>query len=557
MFRPAYIGLTGVAAVFILSVWSIRPLTLRGFFPMHDDTQVGRVVAMGRALQNGQFPVRWVADLGYGYGYPLFNFYAPLPYYVGGALYATGMTDALTATKFMFAAGILLSGLTMFWLVSRYLGTVAGVVAGVMYVYAPYHAVQIYVRGAVGEFWAAAFFPLFLFGIFWIFGSGGRKEAVLGITGLAGTILSHTLFGYASVVLTMAGCAGYLFFRLLRERSITEEVKRIAALFSGGLGLSAFFWLPAFAEMSATSVAGQIGKSADYLDHFVCLGQLWSSPWGFGGSEKGCMDGFSFKLGKEYIVLSAAALALCPVRPELTEKVRTFLRVILIWTALSLFLVLSWSVLLWKLIPFFAYMQYPWRFLSPASLGLSVLSAAVLRWIPGHGVRIALGGAIIAGVLVFSVRLFIPQYPYTEPLSTYTSAGELRFRVSKISDEYLPPGFIKPKSVNDLPSSLVSAAGVTARVLEDTGTRARIAVQAETPAGVVINRTYFPGWRYEVNGTSVTPAVVHALPRISVPQGTSIVSMQFTDTPVRTIGNLLSVLTVVMIVFIYGKKTIS
>jgi uncharacterized membrane protein len=62
----------------------VRHLFADGFYPMHDDTQVSRVVVMGRALIHGQFPVRWVSDLGYGYGYPLFNFYGPLPYYVGG-----------------------------------------------------------------------------------------------------------------------------------------------------------------------------------------------------------------------------------------------------------------------------------------------------------------------------------------------------------------------------------------------------------------------------------------------------------------------------------------
>ena len=85
----------------LLSFGAIRPLLAKGFFPMHDDTQVGRVIVMGKALRNGQFPVRWVSDLGYGYGYPLFNYYGPLPYYVGGFLYALGL-PAVEATKVIF-----------------------------------------------------------------------------------------------------------------------------------------------------------------------------------------------------------------------------------------------------------------------------------------------------------------------------------------------------------------------------------------------------------------------------------------------------------------------
>ena len=122
--------------IFVFSFWSVKALTGEGYFPMHDDTQVGRVVAMGRALRNGQFPVRWVADLGYGYGYPLFNFYGPLPYYVGGYLHMLG-ASALSATKFMMMVGILLAGVTMYAFVGGIAGSPAGVLAGVLLVYAP------------------------------------------------------------------------------------------------------------------------------------------------------------------------------------------------------------------------------------------------------------------------------------------------------------------------------------------------------------------------------------------------------------------------------------
>src|SRR3990172_4216282 len=80
---------------------TLLPLFSDGFFTIHDNTQVERVFQMTKSISDGQFPVRWVDDLGYGYGYPIFNFYAPLPYYIGGAIYALGATG-LTAAKAMF-----------------------------------------------------------------------------------------------------------------------------------------------------------------------------------------------------------------------------------------------------------------------------------------------------------------------------------------------------------------------------------------------------------------------------------------------------------------------
>src|SRR3989344_7279249 len=154
-----------ILTVFILSFFSIKPLFVSGFFPMHDDTQVARVYEMGKSLSDGMFPVRWAADLGYGYGYPIFNFYAPLAYYFGGALNALG-TDALLSTKIMMIVGIILSGVFMYLLTRELWGKIGGLVSSLFYIYAPYHAVDIYVRGDVAEFWAYAFIFLAFYAIF-------------------------------------------------------------------------------------------------------------------------------------------------------------------------------------------------------------------------------------------------------------------------------------------------------------------------------------------------------------------------------------------------------
>src|SRR6266571_3739128 len=93
-----------ISLLLILSYWSIKPFFESGFFPIHDDTQVARVFEMNKSLGDGMFPVRWVSDLGYGYGYPIFNFYAPLAYYVGGIANLVGF-DVFFATKFMMIVG--------------------------------------------------------------------------------------------------------------------------------------------------------------------------------------------------------------------------------------------------------------------------------------------------------------------------------------------------------------------------------------------------------------------------------------------------------------------
>lgn len=36
-----------------------------------------RLQQLETALRDGHFPVRWMPDANYGYGYPFFNYYAP------------------------------------------------------------------------------------------------------------------------------------------------------------------------------------------------------------------------------------------------------------------------------------------------------------------------------------------------------------------------------------------------------------------------------------------------------------------------------------------------
>ena len=109
---------------------------------MHDDLQMMRQLQMEKCFTDGQFPCRWVPDMGYGYGYPLFNFYPPLPYYVGQVFRWMGFPFT-TTVNLTFALQFFLSGAAMFVLASSLWGPWGGLLSSVFYIWAPYHAVDI------------------------------------------------------------------------------------------------------------------------------------------------------------------------------------------------------------------------------------------------------------------------------------------------------------------------------------------------------------------------------------------------------------------------------
>jgi len=547
-----------LALLIILSFWSIKPLLGEGFFPMHDDTQVGRVVAMGRALRNGQFPVRWVSELGYGYGYPIFNFYGPLPYYVGGFLYALGI-HGLQATKLMMILGIILSGITMYALSGYVFGRLAGVVAGVLYMYIPYHAVQVYVRGAVGELWSVAFLPLVVLGIFLISGSARGKAGVLiGGLGLAGVIVSHTVLGYVTVTALLAGGALYALLTGFRKHLSVRPLLSCGFMAVLGLGLSAFFWLPALAEMQFTAVAAQVSATADFHTHFVCVTQLWSSPWGFGGSAPGCLDGMSFKLGKLHILLAGFSVLLLFVQKRMSFSFRRTLWAVLIGTLVSVFFMTEYSVRLWEVVPYAAYVQYPWRLLAFSALGLSLLGGGLIRATDKKVLRGFLGVGVIVVTILTNAKWFVPQYTYEKPFRDFESSADIRFRVSSISDEYLPPGIPEPKSVTQtLHDTIQAPENVRVETEIDTETYIKSFIETDKDVSLRITRAYFPGWHFLVNGREVAPLVSEGLPTVRIPAGRYALEARFTDTPVRSVANMLTLITVGILIAFYGKKTIT
>lgn len=528
-----------IIIVIVLGSLSVRPILSSGFFPMHDDTQVARVITMGNALSEGQFPVRMVSDLGYGYGYPIYNFYGPLPYYFGGILYSLGV-PAVLATKSMIIFGVLAPAVTMYAVLSGILGIPAGAVAALFMIYAPYHAVQVYVRGAVGEFWILMFWPLILYG-FWE--SQKKTESLprlfIGAIGIAGSVLAHTLLGYVTAL--TVGCV--LIFawtvRIVGKKFDPALFARQAQTILLGLGLSAFFWLPAVFEMGYTSVAGQIGETAKYMDHFVCPVQFWSSEWGFGGSAPGCIDGMSYMLGKLHIAVSLAAVVLWLVFRPREGKFIAVLGGVL--SLAGVFFASSYSTFFWGIIPGFAYLQYPWRFLAVSMFGMSLLTGLAVRSVKNTAVALIIAVGLGAGVIIFNMKWFVPQFTYQKSDSDFENVSDIRWRVSKISDEYLSRDISRPGSESEALFDTI-AGGETLKVtrLKRTAVAADYVLEASVPTDVIVRKAYFPGTRYVINNNEIHPKIEHGLPVITLAAGQSVLEIRLTDTPIRSAANAFS-----------------
>lgn len=528
----------GLFIILLLSFFAIRPLLHVGFFPIHDNTQVQRVFEMGKSLTSGMLPVRWVQDLGYGYGYPIFTFYAPLAYYVGG-FFTLLSFSALLSAKLMFGIGIILSGVTMYFLARSVWGEVGGMLSGLLYLFAPYHALDIYVRGDVSEFWAYAMLPLVVYGMVQSWKIGKFRYVVFGAIGFAGIILSHNLsaFMVTPFLVVIAGI-----FALLKKGK-----KRFFPLLVLGFGLllAAFYFVPVPFEMKYTNVLSQVGGTNDFHRHFVCLSQLWYSPWGFGGSIPGCIDGISFALGKIYIILLLVCTLLLPYLFLRKKKEAWFGLVGFIGTLFSLFMLLPNSVALWNAIPQLAFLQYPWRFFVFVFFFLSFSAGSILFLLDKKTkfvrvLQIVLFLGIVAILIGVQGKYFAPQSYTDAPSRFYTNTQTLRFTTSKISDEYMPKVFTKPQQSSQLPKQIFMANNGIVKVTRDT-TQEKDALVIMQKQGVLnINIAYFPAWEVLVDGKKVHLQEGSIGMWIILPEGKYTVRLRYVETPIELLGDMLT-----------------
>ena len=418
-----------------------------------------------------------------------------------------------------------------------------------LYLYAPYHAVNIYVRGDVAEFYAYGFVPLVFLGLYKIYKENLYKHVFLVALFFALVIISHNLTAF---IITPF----YLLFSIFLFIKNKNRANLFIALGLGVL-LSSFYSLPAILEMNYTNVVSQVGGGANFRDHFVCLSQFWTSQWGFGGSAKGCIDGISFMIGKYHIlasVLSILATLFLLLKRNFKVLEKDTIQIVTLFLSfllLSVFLMLSASQFIWDSLPAMEYIQYPWRFLLIASFSVSFLSGGLFlllkQYINPRIYMIVIFSACIA-VVFLNFKFFSPQTILAKDSSDYVSKNALNWDISKITSEYMPKKFMKPKNISQI-ANLKSVENNNIRLESYSKKTNRIELNLRTvqKTNVVVPLAYFPAWRAYLNGREVSTKEATKGTSVQLVPGKNNLVFAYKETKTETIGNILSISGIVLL----------
>ncbi|KKQ91856.1 MAG: hypothetical protein UT58_C0001G0029 [Microgenomates group bacterium GW2011_GWC1_39_7b] len=540
--------------IVILLIFLISPTFFKllqpGFFPMQDDLQAFRVFEMDKCYTDLQIPCRWVPDAGYQYGYPQFNFYPPLPYYLGAGLHRIGV-QYIDSVKILFVLGYILSAITMFILVAELFDTWAGLIASLLYTYIPYKAVEVYVRGALSEFWAQIFFPLILWAIYKLVKTGKAKYLIWFALSSAALATTHTLMTMVFVPIAVI----WAVYWLIREK----WGNWIKVVWGGvlGFGLSAFFVLPVIFEKKFVHTESLLSGYFDYRQHFVNLYKLFiSREWGYGSSgfpnEK-----LNLSLG---IVQWVTGLIVLPVLAffnfRKNKKNSLFAFALILLTLASIFMIHMKSSFIWTLIPPLWYLQFPWRFLAISIFLLCMLSGFAIYF--AGRFKYFLGVVLVTVSFALTISFYIPK-SWLDITDTDKFSGiswEKQLTISIF--DYLPVyGVLPPWSkAPEFPEVLIG----NAKFIEykkgsdfQTGT-----VEVSKDSLIRVPLFDFPGMVVKIDGRKV-PHVndncsgeryCRGLITFSVPSGKHFIEIRLLDTPIRKIGNTLTLISLGYIIYL-------
>lgn len=535
----------------ILTIFIVWPLFQPGYFSHHDDLQVMRVFEMRKCFEDLQIPCRWVPDMGYGYGFPLFNYYNPFAYYLGGI--GSYLLGYIGAAKLLFFIPLILAPFSMYFLGKELFGKYGGFISGVLYLFAPYRAVDIYIRGAVAESFSIALAPLvFLFMIY------SFKKPSLKFFLINAVIVSFFLTSHNISAILFAPLILIWFLILVKNYSIKSGLKT-GLSFVLGLGLSAYFLIPAFIEKSLVQTENLLRGDLDFRAHFVTISQLFlDRGWGYGASIPGKEDKLSFQIGWPHwwLVIALSSLVLSTVSSgkkifklsKYDQLTWTLLIFTFIYFWFSVFMMHNKSAFIWENIQILQYTQFPWRFLSCAIFCSSLLGGFFVSTLDKKAKEIAIV-AITSLAILFNISYFSPEKFYTNVTDQYKLSGsEFESQQKAAIMDYLPVGVVEPRTA--APNSPVVREGqsqINNYIKKSNYFEFDIDVSQDSLIEIPIFN--FSGWNVFINNqsSSIETFKPGGQMGIRLKSGSYKVKGVLENTPTRTLANGLTLISLIIL----------
>lgn len=571
-------------SLFLVILVSILPL-LSLFHPglpiTHDgQDHVARIANFYLSLSEGNIIPRWANNLNWGYGHPILMFLYPFPSYLASVFHFLGLS-LVDSVKAVFGFSYILSGLFMFLWLRNFLGKFPAITGAIIYLYAPYRFVDLYVRGAIGEHAAFIFIPAICYFLLKL--NTKEKFNFVNFFGIsistAGLILSHnaislmflpfvvfyvfflflvnksSTFFPQSIKLKWKNEERYRYSKLLGFKKVLDKNKillgaSIAGIFYGFL-LSAFFWIPAFVEGKYT--LRDIVTKNEALTRFVDFHDLIYGSWNFGGTGS-----FSTELGIIpwiFVLFLPIGVYLLYKRSKQEKNNLILLGFSALFLFVSIFLMLEISKPVWIIITTLQKFQFPWRFLSVSVFSISLISALVVYSLKNQKMqKIFFLTVLISSVLMtynyWKAKDFLykPESFYSGIYNSTTDTGE--------SAPIWSVRFMEKKPTSEI--EFIEGEGRITKISRTSKGRS-YEIVSKDKSKIRENTLYFPGWKVLVDGKEQALEFQdpnsRGLMTFFLNNGRHKVDIEFGNTKLRTAADSVSLISFFgLVLLIIGSK---
>ena len=419
-----------------------------------------RIEGLAQGLRAGEFPVRIQPAWYDGYGYAVSVFYSDLFLYPAALLRLLGISLQDAYKVYVVLCNIATALISGYSFGKIFRKREIGVFGSCLYTLSPYRLVNLYTRGALGEYTGMIFWPLLIYSCVLLLNEDRKKVqiqkgAVLMGISMAGMLQSHMLTAEIACMVLLLLVIVYC-RRIFHKEVMLAGCGAVAA----ALGLSAWFLIPfldymLFERFNINSIRNNdimIQRQGAFLSQVFAIfdnavGQSLDSGAGTAGD-------FTQGVGLS-LMLSVIILMLLCSRGYLKREERRNRQITITAAGLGVLMVaMSTLYFPWDRLCrisricryIIVKIQFPWRFTGVAVGLLAVVWCAVLNYAEREYDRRkkVITICLAVGILLLSVGHFVIdlnqraeriQVRSVEEMDTFVASGEEYLPVDTVLDK--------------------------------------------------------------------------------------------------------------------------
>lgn len=470
----------------------------------HDgENHLARFANYKIAVREGQIPPRFAPNLANRYGYPVFNYNYPLANLLSLPFSVVKVHYQLTFKLLMGLAVVAGTAGTWWWLRAQGRSKTASTIGAAVFALNPYLVSALLYRGSIGEVMALGLIPWLLGMIEWL---RRHNHTLTSMRWLLLPVLWMCFFLAHNVTVLMAtplillyAVARFWPGRRTEVAAMWQKWWSLGMSLVVGVGLSLWFWLPAWMEKSEV-VLDQANLSVQFYQHFVTIPQLLFSALQFGYAFVGSVDSLSFQIGvlPGLIVLFGVVVSLKILLQKARGRAITSTQWAVLVGTLVVFglcsLQLSISEGIWQTVPLLRFIQFPWRFMLVTMVAICFLAVQLYEVLSGAWRKVIWLIVVAQVVVLFHLK---PVDLINKPSLEYDSFSQ----TTSTLNENLPTTFTYGLNQEWQPSPVFVSGEGQVEVLDWTGSHRRYNLEVTSLAVIAEPTMYFLGWE-----TYVTPA---------------------------------------------------